>query len=74
MRAYLPAHTLEEVLKETLSMNGEKQFVEQLIGFIWEQMSSDAVGHMMDTLRKWHDLNGEPWPTMPLPDVGRILA
>ena len=55
-------------------MNGEKQFVEQLVGFIWEQMSNDAVGHMMDTLRKWHDLNGEPWPTMPRPDVGRILA
>lgn len=62
MEARLPRIELAAVLRQTLEFYTERDLVEALVGFIWEEMTEDANQHMMRTLRKWHSLNGEVWP------------
>lgn len=65
---------IRTILHATAHHNGESAVIDEVIGWVWEELKDKDIAHMMARLMEWHALNGEPWPQAPTPDVGRIMA
>lgn len=66
MKIVTPRHAnpqLRKVLDWTAVANGEEPVIEEVLGWIWEELPTKYTTHALRLLMRWHALNGEPWPT-----------
>jgi hypothetical protein len=65
MNIVIPRHEVPElrkILAWTAEECGEKPVIEEVLGWIWEEITPEYTAHALRLLMRWHAMNDEHWP------------